>query len=141
MNKTASTEKPFRPLDVLVYAVLIAVCAALFILGLTAKKSEVHGFEVIVGGETVMVYYFDDARAEIKDPLAVEKLSDSEYKITSKKGYNVLKVDARAREAAIIEADCAGGECMKMRLGGGAIICAPHGVVISSLGYVPPKIG
>ncbi len=60
---------------------------------------------------------------------------DGVYEITTAEGHNTLKIEKG--EARIIDADCPGGDCMKMKIdqNGGSIICLPH-----KLSIIPDRV-
>ena len=57
-------------------------------------------------------------------------------------GSNVLSVDREGLDAYVSFSDCRTGECMKMKLSSGSIICVPHDLVVRLKGKISdPLIG
>ena len=131
MKNRASIEKPFKIADIAVYVLLAAVVAACFSAGLPNSSAKIA--EVTLKGEIVARIYLDDRRAEVYGDNAVKK-SDNVIIIQSEAGFNEITVDFDARFLKITDSDCAGKECVHMDLDKGAIICAPHSLVIKLVG-------
>lgn len=88
-------------------AVLILVCGIVY----RACGKRVHAVDVWVSDKECYRYPLD---------------KDGEYEIVTADGHNTLKIENG--EARIVDADCPGGDCMKMKIdsNGGSIICLPH---------------
>ena len=126
-NRASGLEKyPFRICDIAVYALIAALIAVLFIS--SVPKSGLSA-EVTVKGERVMTVDFSGKRCEIYS-AAVKAAGENEYLIVSENGYNVLEIDYAARTVRVKGSDCAGKECVSMDLANGAIVCAPHSLVV-----------
>ena len=128
---------PFRVWDIVVYALIAALIALLFV----AVRPEKSGaIEVLVSGERMMLVDPESGNATIYSD-AIIKTADNKYRINAGGGFNEITVDPEKGTVFVSDADC-GGDCLSMSLSGGAIICAPHGLVVKYAGEdLSPKVG
>ena len=130
-------KKPFRPLDIAVYALIALLIAASFAF---SGKTSGKGFEVYVSGEKVLEYTFGGGYLIYGDRVTVQ--IDGTFRITCDNGYNVLSVNDKERDASIVSADCSGKHCERMKLSSGSIICSPHSLVIKFVDKIDdPLVG
>lgn len=131
---------PFKKGDLIIYLILAVVVAVLFLTAGAGKKQS-RGFSVELAGKTVMTGDFSDRTFVIMDEEAAKKVGENLFKITSQEGYNVILVDWQAKNITVTETDCGTSkECTFMNLNYGDIICAPHSLVIRSIGVEPVPI-
>lgn len=146
MSKTDKIDKiknikPFRLADVIVYIVLaVLIVALLLAFCLPRQDSSLRGVEVVLKGEIVAEYYFED------DSLITAAVVDSrregdKYYLTvnsQSSGYNLVVIDLTERKAWVQESDCSSSaECTQMKTitkAGNSIICVPHALVVQGVG-------
>ncbi|MBP5177560.1 MAG: hypothetical protein ILP02_03135, partial [Clostridia bacterium] len=88
----------FKPLDIIVYA-LIALLIVVFSVSFIVGRQPRDAFEVLVGDSKVMEYDFDKRLYTVFDDTRVEVISETEFKITAKGGYNVVTVYTDLKDA------------------------------------------
>ena len=104
--------------DIALGAVMLLVAAALFVAGrIDSAAGTAEDVVVCIDGTEYGRY-----------PLH----TDAVIPLNTEYGHNVLTICGG--EVRITEADCKGGDCMRMapiRDGGGTIICLPHHLAVS----------
>lgn len=129
-------DKGFRIFDLIIYGVVAALAAALFIVVFTTKSADpLSGVRIYVAATPVFEYEFG-GEAEILSPetVTVDKEDSSGITVTVKNGedYNVIYINKAAKSVEVRDANCNGKECtyMKMNDDGDFIFCSPHGLKI-----------
>ena len=136
--------KFFKRWDILVYAVLVLVIVALFLIVLIPKsKDQLSGFKMEYNGVQVLEYNFDDDSIKYNsDYITFEKESQNIYVITFKENkesdeFNIIKVDLDSRQITCEDANCSlSKDCTHMKISkmGDTIICIPHKLFITPTG-------
>ncbi|MGN0788387.1 MAG: NusG domain II-containing protein [Christensenellales bacterium] len=146
MSKTDKIDKikdikPFRIADVIVYIVLAALIVALLLaFCLPRQDSGLRGVEVILKGEVVAEYYFEDDSLVVASTVDSRIEGDKYYLTvhTEPNGYNLVVIDLTERKAWVQESDCSSSaECTQMKAitkAGDSIICVPHALVVQGVG-------
>jgi len=112
--------------DIILIAAVATVSAALFFCGMIA--SGVQGGDTGSSGRQAFAEVLVDGEVYGRYDLS----TDGSYEIVTDYGRNVLTVSGGT--AAVTEADCAGGDCMRMKAvsrSGEMIVCLPHRVVVN----------
>lgn len=136
--------KPFAPLDLLVYALLLALIAvffAVFVFGDEEDRAE--GIRVEVRGETVYTFVYGDAGGTIA-PGWEDRIAEREEEgfivvtiVLPEGGQNVLQIDGAARSAYMADADCSRRkDCTGMQPiehTHDVIVCLPHELKVLAL--------
>lgn len=128
------SDKGFRIWDILIYAVILVVVAAIFIAVFTTRDtSPLEGIRIYSRGEAVFEYAFNKDEYKILGGSVEIDVSDSgqtlTVKVTSDLGYNTVEIQKKGL-VKVIDADCATKDCIHMldiKDNSGAIICTPHG--------------
>ena len=106
----------FRFGDAVVYAVLILLCAALFLAPVLQKQNKTLKAELLVDGETVEEVIL----SELSQPLVRE--------------VHGCKIEFSRTGVRFTDADCPDKLCVKtgeIRLSGESIACVPNRVVVT----------
>lgn len=145
-------DKGFKVLDLIIYAAIAAIVAALFIvLFATRDKNPLQGIRIRVENRVVFECNFedgsygaltDDGTITFKEPENGEMLIVT---VHTESGYNVVQIDFERRIVRVIEADCRRNDCIhstlnptaQIRDNNSMIYCSPHAVMIEPLEYVP----
>lgn len=146
--------KFFKKWDIVVYAVLILVIVALFLIVFIPKsKDQISAFKMEYNGVQVLEYNFDEDSVRLNpEYVTYEKESQTIYKFTFKESkdseeYNIIKVDLTYRKITCEDANCSlSKDCTHMKIShmGDTIICIPHKLFITPIGQgeIPdPVIG
>lgn len=134
-------EKPFRLADLIIYGVIAAVAAVLFIVLFAVEKNgaPLDGVRVYVRDEIVFEYGFDGSGYKIlSDCAEVDDGEKLKVKITVDGGYNLIEIDKYARSVSVTESDCRTHDCVYSKAitdGNSVIICLPHHLRIEPYGY------
>jgi len=148
------SNKFFMKWDIVVYAVLVLLIVALFlVVFLTRNKDQLTGFTIQYDNIKVCEYSFDNDSITY-DPkyVSLEKISDTEYKFIfheneDKTRFNIIHVYLNTRTIECEDADCSiSKDCTHMRISkmGDTIICVPHKLMITPIGkseIVDPVLG
>lgn len=117
---------------------MIAALAAVSVFFCVPKKG--GAAEVSVKGERVAL--IDLASGEIQTFSDGASVDGNRLTVMTDAGKNVIEIDTDKKTVRVVDADCVGKECMNFDLSSGAIICAPHSLIISISGEIPsPKVG
>lgn len=139
----------FKPLDIIIYAVLLIVVAVLFVSsGIFAPKDELSGIEIIFQNEKVFVYLFNGDDYQIFDDEKIEILTDTPNELTFKfypeklkYEFNRIKIDKVKKSVKVVDATCSTRkDCVytaEMTNSSQTIICVPHELIISPTGKTP----
>lgn len=142
--KEVKSGKWFRPLDIVVYAAVIAIALSLILFfSFNTDKSELGGFYLSYKGEKIFEYDFESDKYTVYIEERVEVTADSGDTLTlrfkTEDGeYNDIKADKKQREVKVVAADCSTHkdcvytEALKYN-GSTPIVCTPHSLVISPL--------
>ena len=145
-------DKGFKFFDIIVYAVIIALVAILFIVTFAKRNTEpLRGVRIKLYGTAVFECNFEDGSygaltedgsVEITDPQGgVQRVT-----VHSENGYNVVEINYAARTVKVVEADCKTHDCIYSTLKPTLIIsgndslpiyCNPHAMLIEPLDYAP----
>lgn len=114
------TSKPVRPLDFIIFALLIILTAALFIAAYSSDEEPNY----------VRIYYNNDALKELK----LDK--DDSYQVKDENGNTLLTVDIKDGIVTVTDSACPDHICEMTRIksAGFQIICLPNGIVIKITG-------
>lgn len=138
--------KYFRLWDILIYGIILAVIAALFlIVFLTGDKTSANGFTIRQADKVVFTYYFDTDKYEysLTDGV-IEINSEDADSLTltvytkDKSGYNKIKVDKQNNSVWVTDADCSllRKDCVHtpaLNDNSSVISCLPHEMYIQPL--------
>lgn len=147
--------KLFKPIDILIYALLIIGVFSLFLFFvILPTSSSNNGFTVTINGKTIFNYHYgshtiDLVETSMTDNVIYNKQDSviTVYVDDDKQSFNVIKIDEANKTAKVIEANCSHSkDCVYTPSikNGSAIVCAPHKLKIVSLGErvnTPPTTG
>lgn len=140
----------FKIWDILIYGLIAAVVAALFIAAaLTADNSALQSVEVRYNNALAFFYDFSADEYEISLPqnIAVEENEDGLTvtfctdggSLAEPRDYNIIFIDKSARTVSVTESDCSNRkDCVHTRAitnSSGVIACTPHRLEISPPGF------
>lgn len=144
-------DRGFKIWDILVYGVVLAAIALMFIsLFFTADRSGVTAIKItfIKNGEslTAFTYDYDNDGYEVILPENIEITAEDErelclyfYSDDGRKEYNYIIINKTERSVWVEEANCRNKTCMgfgKLKNNNQAISCSPHGyMVIEPVAY------
>lgn len=136
--------KPFKIWDLIIYGVIVAVIAALFLaFFLTRDKTPLKGVRIYLENRPVFAYSFDKGEYKVLDADAVQIVGEGErleLKIVSKGGFNDVTIDPKERWAQVTQADCSyRKDCVhtpKIKDNGSTIVCQPHSLKILPYDYL-----
>ncbi len=142
-------EKFFRPWDLLIYGVVIAVTVALFIALIYIGTDTDDGYiSAYYDGEVVFTYSFESDELDICMESNVKVESDADGIITlifctsdgsiedgRYEDYNAIEIDKALKTVKVTDTDCSGRkDCMRMGIGEGyvseLIYCSPHSLLV-----------
>lgn len=114
------TSKPVKPLDFVIFALILALTAVLFIAAYSSDEESNY----------VRIYYNNAQYAEI------ELAKDGSYPVKDKAGNILLTVKIDAGKASVTDSACPDHICEKtaIKYAGFQIICLPGGIVIEITG-------
>lgn len=145
-------DKGFKVLDLIIYAAIAAIVAALIIvLAVTRDKNPLQGIRIRVENRVVFECNFDEGTyGALTDDgtITYEEPKNGEILIVTvhtESGYNVVRIDLEQRIVRVTDADCRRNDCIYSTLNPTAqikdnnsmIYCLPHAVMIEPLEYVP----
>lgn len=147
--------KLFKPIDILIYALLIIGVFSLFLFFvILPANSSNNGFTVTINGKTIFNYHYgaytvDLVDYEMADHIVYDKQASTitVYVDDDKQDFNVIKIDEANKTAKVIDANCSiSKDCVYTPSikNGSAIVCAPHKLKIVALGdkaIRPPTTG
>lgn len=128
-------DKLFRPADLIIYGLVVAVSAILFAVVFAVRDGKsLNGIRIYVRYEIVFEYDFEEDRYEIFGG-GVEVLEGEDFfvKITTPEGFNTVRIDRSARIVTVVDADCRSRDCVhtpEISDNDGLIFCSPHRVLI-----------
>lgn len=145
-------DKGFKLPDLIIYAAIIVLVAALLIALFAVRSDEpLRGVRIKIYGTEVFSCNFEDgAYCALTEDGAVEftEIESGVQMVTVKTdaGYNLIEINYADRTVKVVEADCRNGDCIYSNLHPTQIIksnkslpiyCNPHGVLIEPLDYTP----
>lgn len=141
--------KPFYLFDLILYLLLIAFIAAAFLIVFANENKGVsQGFYVLYDNEIAAEYFYRDGNFKIKDGYVAHFSEEGDkiffYPNNDDYGeYNLIAVDKNKKTIRILDATCAGKDCVFQELSetGGFIYCAPHKLKIVPMGFTNPVSG
>lgn len=131
------TDIGFRLWDLLIYGIILALVAVIFVVVFTTRNTDpLTGVRIFVNAEEIFSYEFGGA-----DPAETEdiKVDGNVITVTVKTdggGLNVVYIDKAARSVKMSEANCKGKQCLyfpEMKNNTDFIYCSPHGVKVEPL--------
>ncbi len=131
--------KAFRPLDLIFYALILALIAVLLLFTLWPSKGGAVGFSVKYEGKTVYTYRFEGGGEAVEGELTISETErDGRLLVRFSKGeeYNLVEFDPEGRTARVLDANCsARADCAHMPAIGesGTILCVPHALSVEPL--------
>ncbi len=143
--------KPFKIGDIIIYAAVLAIVAALFIaLYFTRNRGELTGISVLYDGAEIFTYDFEEDKYEVKDDSHIIIISDDEGALSlrfvissedTENDYNDIYIDKTAVSVSVTEADCSSHkDCCYMSAitdDSMEIYCTPHKLRITAANYTP----
>ncbi|MBD5584280.1 MAG: hypothetical protein HDQ88_04305 [Clostridia bacterium] len=137
------SDKGFRIWDLIVYGVILAIVAVLFLtVFLTQDTDPLTGVKISVKGEAVFVYDFS-SEPTAKDGVEwKEEGNGITVTVRVDEGYNVIYIDKNEKSVKITDADCKGKQCLyfsAIKDNSRIIYCNPHSLKIEplSINYSP----
>lgn len=130
-------DKGFKIWDLIIYGVIIALVAALFIaVFATRDDSPLRGIRIYSKGEAVFEYSFQSGKYEqLSQSVEITaEEGDGVLLVTVKSdvGYNKVEIK-KSGSVRVTDADCKNRDCvysMEIKDNGGIIYCSPHGLRI-----------
>ncbi len=147
--------KLFKPIDLLVYALLIIGVFSLFLFFvILPASSSSDGFTVTINGKTIFNYHYGSYTVDLVDYKMADHIVYDKQKSTitiylddNKQDFNLIEIDEANKTAKVIDANCSlSKDCVYTPSikNGSAIVCAPHKLKIVALGdkaIRPPTTG
>ena len=145
-------DKGFKFFDIIIYAVIIALVAILFIVTFAKRNTEpLRGVRIRLYGNAVFECNFEDGSGGALTEDGSVEISDTQdgiqlVTVRSDSGYNVVEINYSARTVKVVEADCRMHDCIYSSLKPTLIIsgndslpiyCNPHAMLIEPLDYAP----
>lgn len=143
--------KPFKIWDVIIYAAVLVIVAALFItLYFMRSRGELMGISVIYNGIEIFTYDFGEDKYEIMDESHIVIISESgealylRFVVNSddtENDYNDIYIDKTAPSVSVTEADCSSHkDCCYMSAitdDSMEIYCTPHKLRVTAANFKP----
>ena len=131
----------FKGWDLLVYAVLLVLLAALFFaFVILPERGALTGIEILLKNERVFTCDFEEGTYETFGESVQVKEAGSllTVTVTTEEGYNVVVINMQERTADMTDADCSWSrDCVHMApisdTMSAQIACIPHGLVVVPL--------
>ena len=131
----------FKGWDLLVYAVLLVLLAALFFaFVILPERGALTGIEILLKNERVFSCDFEEGTYEtFGERVQVQEAGSLlTVTVTTEEGYNVVVIDMQNRTADMTDADCSWSrDCVHMApisdTMSAQIACIPHGLVVVPL--------
>ena len=106
--------KWFKLWDILVYGLLVAIIAVLFIVVFAISNSggDLDGIVINYNGEQVFTYDFAEGEYKILSKDNIEIVSENDARIElvfytqGRGGFNRISIDKRGRSVRVTDADC-----------------------------------
>lgn len=126
-------DKGFKLLDIIIYGIIIAIVAALFItLFATRDEGALRGIRIYVRSVAVFEYDFSNGSYNVLEDafITVEEGTPLTVRVnTADGGYNLVQMDPVERTVKVVEADCGRLDCVytpAISDNNGIIYCSPH---------------
>lgn len=136
-------DRGFKKWDVVVYAAVAALAAALFIAVFAVRDgSALEGVAIYVDNVLVFDYDFAEDTYHIADESGVsveEEDGKLQVIVTTDGGYNTVEIE-KSGAVRVTDADCGNKACVYMAAitdNGGIIYCSPHRLKIVPYSYDP----
>ena len=131
-------DRGFALFDLIIYGVLIAVVAALFVGVFTAFNREpLTGVRVSVRAEAVFEFTFGGQLSVLSEDVTYDEDSKGiTVTVQSDDGFNVIYIDKQNRSVKMKQADCNGRQCLFFRAmtdNSQFIYCNPHAIKIEPI--------
>ena len=133
--------KPFKRLDVIIYALVFITVLSLFLFFVVfAKQGEYTSIQASINGEEVAKYTFATNNIEYDSDFVTVKTNDSQtiiLLIDVDGKTNEVIIDKKDKTAFVKTANCSSQDCVyskKITTFGESIICAPHKLVVKGAG-------
>lgn len=131
----------FKGWDLLVYAVLLVLLAALFFaFVILPERHPLTGIEILLKNERVFSCDFEEGTYEtFGESVQVQEAGSLlTVTVTTEEGYNVVVINMQERTADMTDADCSWSrDCVHMApisdTMSAQIACIPHGLVVVPL--------
>ena len=131
----------FKGWDLLVYAVLLVLLAALFFaFVILPERGALTGIEILLMNERVFTCDFQEGTYEtFGESVQVQEAGSLlTVTVTTEEGYNVVVINMQERTADMTDADCSWSrDCVHMApisdTMSAQIACIPHGLVVVPL--------
>ena len=131
----------FKGWDLLVYAVLLVLLAALFFaFVILPERGALTGIEILLKNERVISCDFEEGTYEtFGESVQVQEAGNLlTVTVTTEEGYNVVVINMQERTADMTDADCSWSrDCVHMApisdTMSAQIACIPHGLVVVPL--------
>ena len=131
----------FKGWDLLVYAVLLVLLAALFFaFVILPERGALTGIEILLKNERVFSCDFEEGTYEtFGERVQVQEAGSLlTVTVTTEEGYNVVVINMQERTADMTDADCSWSrDCVHMApisdTMSAQIACIPHGLVVVPL--------
>ncbi len=149
LSARVNSRKYFVKRDIFVYAFLLFLLIALFLLMLLPGKKTSQGFKLTKDNDLVFSHVYGQefkVEAEYLENITIEKDGENYIvKISFNESYNVLYVNESQNSVKMQESNCPTKNCVHMReiKSAGAIYCAPRKLKVSPLfeEFSTPNVG
>lgn len=143
----------FSAWDIVVYLVLAALIALLFVCVSLGGRKKAAGIEITANGVVVYTYEFGKggAVAQGKEEFVREENEDGCVVVTVRAqdgGFNEIVINPELKKAYVRDADCSyKKDCAHMAAitaENGVIVCVPHALTVRALGAkddLKPSVG
>ena len=126
-------DKGFKLPDIIVYVVVLALVAVLFVvIFVTRDDSPLKGIRIYVKNEIVYEYDFKEGQRALNGAYTQIIGQDDNaiiLRITTGDGdYNIVRIDKKG-SVKVTEANCGKNDCVytpELKDSGGMIYCSPH---------------
>lgn len=130
-------DKGFRLFDLIIYGVVLAVVAIVFIVVFTTRNTDpLTGVRIYVNSEVVFEYEFGGEPIFLESEALTVEEDGAGITVTIRTGndgLNKVYINKSAKTVKMIEANCKGKECKyfpEMSRNTDFIYCSPHSVKI-----------
>lgn len=143
--------KPFKILDLVVYAAVLLIVAALFVaIYFTRDRGELTGISVLCDGVEIFTYDFENDGYEVIDESHIIIISDTGEALSlrfvvnaqnAEEDFNDIFIDKTAVSVTVTEADCSSHKdcCYMSDITDDSmeIYCTPHKLRITAANFKP----
>ncbi len=139
------SSKPFKLWDILIYSLILALIALMFIaIFVIAPKKDITGFKITLNDTTVVDYSFNDnsilINSDFRDRIKYNQTSNTitVYTNEQKTEYNIISFSLENKTVWISESNCSDSkDCVHFEpisSGEQIIYCLPHNLKVVSTG-------